>query len=90
MPRYRQHPEAAQARLASQAAERAATKPLKANGWHWAFGFKILFWDHGGNFHRVDTPASATYAEAVSLRDQQMATGHYVKAWLIMKTGEET
>ena len=87
MSRRLHHPEARQADLrakASRTSERLAT-----NAWRWPYGWRILLWDQQGNVHRRDTAVLGSYADAVAIRDEEMASGDYEKAWIQLKTPQD-
>ena len=82
MPRFsrRRHPEAALAAVAARAleqnrliAERCATP---------GFGYLVMLYGEDGSQHGRDAD---TYVEAKAIRDAEMKTGHYYKAWIFPK-----
>lgn len=80
MARRPQHPEtaAAAARERLDKLNTAIRERLKTPG----FGYVIFLFDAAGGRHARDAP---TYGEAVAIRDQEMATGLYEKAWLMQR-----
>jgi hypothetical protein len=73
------HPERRQEIVAMLAKERAPKLP---DGWCWPLGWRIKLFLPSGAVTFRETRASATYEDAVKIRDREMRTGLYEKAWL--------
>jgi hypothetical protein len=73
------HPERRRELVAMLAKERTPKLP---DGWCWPLGWRIKLFLSNGSVTFRETRASATYEDAVRIRDGEMRTGLYEKAWL--------
>ena len=78
--RYR-HPEAVAAAALSERAKKRVDLDMPTS-WHWPHGWVIRLFAPDGSVHTRYTAIRATYADAVRIRDEEMSSGHYEKAWL--------
>jgi hypothetical protein len=76
------HPEEVHKRLAAKSAEE-----LPKTGWYWPFGWLLIVWKPDGTKRYVDVPASATYDDAIKVRNQELE-GDCEGVTLIRKTYE--
>lgn len=81
MSRHHRHPEAVAAEAHHDREKRLATLDLPT-GWHWPYGWVIRLFAPDKSIHTRRTATRATYADAVAIRDEEMASGRYEKAWL--------
>jgi len=97
------HPEAIERQLRHNASEKSETSKDVTKSWRWPYGWLVILRGHQGSFdksasyggggsspyadkHYRDTK---TYEEAVQVRDDELASGRYDSAWIIMKTGAQ-
>lgn len=65
--------------------ERAASAPVPSM----RFGWLIILWDKKGQRYIRHTHPSGGYEDAVRIRDDELETGGYQRAWIAMKTKQE-
>jgi hypothetical protein len=88
-----------QKQLQEEAADRSSNVELRAQGWRYSYGWLIVlvafphavdneapYGGGGGYYKDKHYRHAATYQEAVRLRDDELASGHYQYAWIHMKT----
>lgn len=75
------HPDAKLASVIA-AVEEARTSRGMPSGWVWPWGWWVKLWEPGGATHLRFLSPAATYADAACLRDEEMASGRYEKAWM--------
>ena len=73
------HPEARAEIIRSNAAKRAEETRPKADAFT---GYLVMLFGTNGSRHGRDVK---TYVEAVAVRDQEMRSGDYFKAWIFQK-----
>lgn len=79
------HPEEIARRLAASA-KLSEAHPVE--GWQWRYGWLLLLWDDREERHTRNLSPHVSYDEACQIRDKELETGGYERAWLIRKTGE--
>lgn len=78
--KHLRHPEAAAAAVLARAVERNETIANRCA--IPGFGYLIVLYSEGGGRHTRD---SQTYDEAVIIRNEEMKSGLYFKAWIFSK-----
>ena len=78
------HPETRADLLRAKSRERSAVS-LPATGWRWQYGWRIKLRDRGGVWHFRETHSRAAYEEAITIRDEEMASGDYDLCWMQQK-----
>lgn len=79
--RFRRHPEAVAAASLAEREKKRADLDMPTS-WHWPYGWVVRLFAPDGSVHTRYTTVRATYGDAVTLRDEEMASGRYEKAWL--------
>lgn len=79
------HPESRESAIlerVSKAREREGMPP----GWSWPWGWWVKLWEPNGTTHVRHLSPGTSYIEAAAVRDEEMRSGRYEKAWMGQKT----
>jgi len=76
------HPEARIDEMRAKASHESEVR-VPQKGWSWSYGWLVSLREPNGARHYRHVP---TYAEAVKVREEEMATGAYEVAWVIQSS----
>ena len=80
------HPETKHDQL-REAARTESERRVPESGWRWRYGWLIVLVEPNGAKHYRHTHSTATWADAIAIRDEEMFDGddRYEKSWIIQK-----
>lgn len=84
--RYLRHPDLARTQIRERVEARALGLVGERRGWKHNLGFVLVLF-RTTNGERTGPRFAGTYADAVLMRESEMSSGLYEKAWIMESTG---